>query len=53
MRISKDTSLPVFTISDMNRFRSERAYAESVVARLMEYLASADNLPGTGRLYIP
>ena len=47
------TSFPVFTISDMNRFRSDRFYAEAAVARLLEYLASAENLPGTGRLYVP
>ena len=47
------TSLPVFTISDIHRFRSERDYAESLVAKLLEYLMDADNLRGTGRLYLP
>jgi hypothetical protein len=46
-------SLPIFTISDINRFRSHREYAEKVVAKLLEYLFDADNLLGTGRLYLP
>jgi len=47
------TSLPVFTISDINRFRSERGYMEALVAKLLEYLLDAENLLGTGRLYLP
>jgi len=47
------TSLPVFTISDIHRFRSEREYVEALVAKLLEYLMDADNLCGVGRLYLP
>ncbi len=47
------TSLPVFTISDIQRFRLERDYAEAIVAKLLEYLMDADNLRGAGRLYLP
>jgi len=47
------TSLPVFTISDIARFRSERDYVEAVAAKLLEYAMDADNLEGTGRLYLP
>jgi hypothetical protein len=47
------TSLPVFTISDVRRFRSERDYVEALVAKLLEYLMDADNLRGAGRLYLP
>lgn len=47
------TSLPVFTISDIHRFRSDRDYVESLVAKLLEYLMNADNLRGVGRLYLP
>jgi hypothetical protein len=43
-------SLPVFTISDINRFRFEREYVEAVVVKLLEYLSDADNILGTGRL---
>lgn len=47
------TNLPVFTISDVNRLRSERDYAEAVVVKLLEYLVDADRILGTGRLYLP
>ena len=47
------SSLPVFTISDIQRFRSDRDYGEALVAKLLEYLMDADNLYGTGRLYLP
>jgi hypothetical protein len=47
------TSLPVFTISDISRLRSEREYVEALVARLLEYLMDAENLRGVGRLYLP
>jgi hypothetical protein len=45
--------VPVFTISDIARFRSERDYVEAVVAKLLEYLIDADNIRGAGRLYLP
>jgi hypothetical protein len=47
------TSLPVFTISDINRVRVEHDYREALAAKLLEYLFDADNLRGTGRLYLP
>jgi hypothetical protein len=47
------TSLPVFTISDIPRLRSEREYIESLIARLLEYLMDTENLRGVGRLYLP
>ena len=47
------TSLPVFTISDIQRLRSEHAYVEALVTKLLEYLMDADNLRGAGRLYLP
>jgi hypothetical protein len=47
------TSLPVFTISDIHRFRSERDYVEALVTKLLEYLMDTDNLRGAGRLYLP
>lgn len=50
---SVSTSLPVFTISDINRFRSEREYIESLAAKLLEYLFDAENIRGVGRLYLP
>jgi predicted nuclease of predicted toxin-antitoxin system len=46
-------SLPVFTISDVQAFRTDRAYVERVVERLYEYIIQIDELRGTGRLYLP
>ncbi len=50
---NQPTSLPVFTISDSDRFTYDRAYAERVGDRLMDYLVYLDNNLGTGRLYLP
>ena len=47
------TSLPVFTISDNHRLRTEREYVEALITKLLEYLMDADNLRGVGRLYLP
>lgn len=46
-------SLPVFTIADINKFRTSRAYADQVVERLYDYLLRIDAVRGTGRLYLP
>ena len=46
-------SLPVFTIADMNQFRSNNSYVEHVVEALYEYLLRIDDIRGTGRLYLP
>lgn len=50
---SLDSSVPVFTISDVERLRFERDYAENVAVKLLEYLAAEDNIRGAGRLYLP
>lgn len=34
--------IPVFTISDMGRFRTERVYAQAVAEKLLEYVLDAD-----------
>lgn len=47
------TSLPVFTISDVDRFRTEREYMVAFANKLLEYLFDAENIRGTGRLYLP
>jgi hypothetical protein len=47
------TSVPVFTISDIRRFRADRDCVEALVAKLLEYLMDEDNLRGAGRLYLP
>jgi hypothetical protein len=46
-------SLPVFTIADLDKFRTSRDYAERVVAKLYEYLLDIDAVRGSGRLYLP
>jgi len=51
--LGKPTSLPVFTIGDLDRLRNNREYAESVVERLYEYVLRIEDLLGTGRLFIP
>lgn len=50
---NEPTSLPVFTISDISRFRSEREYMEALVNKLLEYLLDAPGINGVGRLYLP
>lgn len=45
--------LPVFTISDLDRFRKNRDYAERVLERLYECLLDMEKLLGTGRLFLP
>jgi hypothetical protein len=51
--LSCPDSLPVFTISDLNMFRTDRAYVGRVAEKLYEYLIEIDGLRGTGRLYLP
>ena len=46
-------SLPVFTIADMNEFRTSSSYVERVVEALYDYLLRIDEVRGTGRLYLP
>jgi len=46
-------SLPVFTIADSDRISRDSSYCEEVVEALFEYLLNADNIRGTGRLYLP
>jgi predicted nuclease of predicted toxin-antitoxin system len=46
-------SLPVFTVSNISRFRKSRTYAERVLEDLYDYLLRIDEVRGTGRLYLP
>lgn len=46
-------SLPVFTIADVNAFRTSDVYVERVVEALYDYLLRIDEVRGTGRLYLP
>lgn len=46
-------SLPVLTVADPDRLRTDRDYAELVAEKLLDYLLHVDDYRGTGRLYIP
>jgi hypothetical protein len=46
-------ALPVFTISDLDKFGASREYEERVVETLYDYLTRIDEVRGTGRLYLP
>ena len=46
-------SLPVFTIGDADNILHGNEYADRVIKALLEYLLQADNIRGTGRLYLP
>jgi hypothetical protein len=46
-------SLPVFTIADMNAFRTDSSYVERVIETLYNYLLTIDDVRGTGRLFLP
>ena len=46
------TSLPVLTISNLNRF-SDRQYREQCAVRLVDILLDLENYRGVGRVFIP
>ncbi len=48
-----DTTLPVLTIATPAQVIIDRAYAERVAERILEYLLDLQNLRGVGRLYVP
>ena len=45
--------LPVFTIGNLDKFRTSRQYADRVLGKLYDYLMRIDGVRGTGRLYLP
>ena len=47
------TSLPVFTLPQPERVYVQPAFLEKVVEKLLEFLLDADNIRGSGRLYLP
>lgn len=47
------SSVPVFTVADAERLRTDREYSDRVIWALLEYLLAADELLGTGRLFLP
>jgi hypothetical protein len=48
-----ETSLPVITIGDADRFLQDSNYRESCVNRFLEIVLYIDNYMGVGRLFIP
>ena len=46
-------SLPVITLANSERILKDRAYAELVADRLLEYLFDIDKHLGTGRVFVP
>lgn len=48
-----ETSLPVITLGDANRFLEDSGYRESCVNRFLEILLYLENYMGVGRLFIP
>ena len=51
--LNTPTSLPVFTIADLDKFGSSRDYEERVLVALYDYLLRIEEVRGTGRLYLP
>jgi hypothetical protein len=47
------TSLPVFTLPLADRVYHSPSFLERVVEKILEFIADADNIRGTGRLYLP
>ena len=50
---NRSDSLPVFTISNLDRFQTSREFAEKVLEDFFDYLLRIDEVRGTGRLYLP
>jgi hypothetical protein len=47
------TSLPVLTLPGPDRVYRNPAFLERVVEKILDYVLYADNIRGTGRLYLP
>jgi hypothetical protein len=52
-RDGTSTSLPVFTLPLADRVYSNPTFLDRVVEKLLDYVLDADNLRGSGRLYLP
>ena len=52
-RHNTPTSLPVFNIANRNRFARRHSYALRSIESLLDKLFYAENLLGTGRLFVP
>ena len=47
------TSLPVFTIADIQRLGLSHVHAAEVIESLLDLLLRIDTVRGTGRMYLP
>lgn len=47
------TSLPIFTLPLPDRVYHQSTFLDRVVEKLLEYVLHADNIRGSGRLYLP
>jgi hypothetical protein len=52
-REGTSTNLPVFTLPDADRIYRSNEFLDRVVGKLLDYITDADNIRGTGRLYVP
>ena len=52
-RNSTSESLPVFTIADIHKFRTDNTYVERLIEAIFDYLLRIDEIRGMGRLYLP
>jgi hypothetical protein len=52
-QLNNPSCLPVFTIADLDKYQTNREYAERVVERVYDYLMRIDEVRGTGRLFLP
>ncbi len=50
---NRPENLPVFSIADTDRVLKDRAYAEQVAERLLDYLMRIDEIRGARRIYVP
>lgn len=52
-RENNPSSLPIFTLPTPDRVYQSARFLDRVIDRLLNYLLDADNILGTGRLYLP
>jgi hypothetical protein len=50
---TRPENLPVLTVSDPERFHTNRAYVDKVIESLLDILLDIDAYRGTQRLYLP
>jgi len=51
--IFSGSSLSGFTISDMDKFRTEHSFGAALAESLFDHLLRRENIRGAGRLFLP